>query len=427
VRLSGRLGALQESQFRRLWLGQTTSSLGDSLTTVALPFAVIQIGGGAAELGLVLAAFTLARAVFIMVGGVWADRLPRRLVMLTCDAVRAGASAFIAIALLTGAMEVWMFVVTSVLLGAAQAFFTPASTGLVPQVVSVARLQQANAMLQLSQSATAIFGPALSGLLIALTEPGWVFALDGVSFAVSAAFLARLRARAHEPAPRQHFLADLADGAREAWSRVWLRVGFLAAAVANVGIGILFVLGPLVAEDDLGGATSWGLILTGGAIGGLLGSVVALRLRPKRPVPFCLVAWSFGALPLFALVPPLPGLAIAAANATFFGGIVYGNAIWETLQQREIPPQRLSRVNAFDWMFSIAFMPVGQALAGPLADVVGVEAVLVGAALLIAVPCLAVLPLRGVRDGPRLATPLPSPSSGSVGESPVPAPLDPLP
>jgi MFS family permease len=426
MRLRGRLGALEERQFRLLWLGQTTSSIGDSLVYVALPFAVIQIGGGAGELGLVLAAYTLARASFIVVGGVWADRLPRRLVMLTCDAVRGAVDAFIAVALLTGAMEVWMFVVTAILLGSAQAFFSPASTGLVPQVVSHARLQQANALLQVSQTATNVFGPALSGLLIAATEPGWVFALDSLSFVISAAFLARLRVRPQEAAPRQRFLADLLDGAREAWSRVWLRVGFLAAAVANVGIGILFVLGPLVAEDHLGGAAAWGLILTGGAIGGFLGSVLALRLRPERPVPFCLLAWSFGALPLLALVPPLPALVIAAGNAVFAGGIVYGNTIWETLQQREIPPQRLSRVNAFDWMFSLVFMPVGQALAGPLADAVGVGTVLVSAALLIAVPCLAVLPLRGVRDGPTL-TPVPSPSSGSAGESPVPAPLDPLP
>jgi MFS family permease len=426
MRLRGRLGALEERQFRLLWLGQTTSSIGDSLVYVALPFAVIQIGGGAGELGLVLAAYTLARASFIVVGGVWADRLPRRLVMLTCDAVRGAVDAFIAVALLTGAMEVWMFVVTAILLGSAQAFFSPASTGLVPQVVSHGRLQQANALLQVSQTATNVFGPALSGLLIAATQPGWVFALDSLSFVISAAFLARLRARPQEAAPRQRFLADLLDGAREAWSRVWLRVGFLAAAVANVGIGILFVLGPLVAEDHLGGAAAWGLILTGGAIGGFLGSVLALRLKPERPVPFCLLAWSFGALPLLALVPPLPALVIAAGNAAFAGGIVYGNTIWETLQQREIPPQRLSRVNAFDWMFSLVFMPVGQALAGPLADAVGVETVLVSAALLIAVPCLAVLPLRGVRDGPTLRPSL-SASSGSAGESPVPAPLDPLP
>jgi MFS family permease len=426
VTLRDRLGALQEPRFRLLWLGQTASALGDSLIYVALPFAVLQIGGGAAEIGIVAAAYTLARAGFIVVGGVWADRLPRRLVMLTCDAVRAAVDAFIAVALLTGVMEVWMFVITATLFGAAQAFFVPASTGLVPATVSDARLQQANALLHLSHGVTNVFGPALSGVLIVATQPGWVFAADSASFLVSAAFLARLRVRPHEPPPRQRFVADLADGAREAWSHVWLRVGFLAAGVVNVGIGILFVLGPVVADDELGGAAAWGVILTGGAIGGLLGSVLALRLRPRRPVPFALVAWSFGSLPLLALVPPLPAVAIAAGNAAFAGGIIYGNTLWETLQQREIPPDRLSRVNAFDWMVSLVFMPVGQTLAGPLAEIVGGDAVLVSAALLIAVPCFAVLPLAGVRGGPTLA-PAPSGASGSGGGSPAPAPRDPLP
>ncbi|MFL5970765.1 MAG: MFS transporter [Gaiellaceae bacterium] len=419
-----RLGALQERQFRLLWLGQTTSAIGDSVIYVALPFAVIQIGGGAAELGLVLASFTLARAGFIVVGGVWADRLPRRLVMLACDAIRAAVQAAVAVALLTGVMEIWMFVVTSALFGAAQAFFTPASTGLVPETISGARLQHANALLKISEGSAQIAGPALAGVLVAAFEPGVVYAIDSLSFVASAVFLARLRLRPRVPSPRQHFIADLLDGAREAWSHVWLRAGFLAAAVANVGIGIMFVLGPLIAHDELGGAAAWGVILTGGAIGGLLGGVLALRFRPRRPVPVALVAWSFGAIPLLALVPPLPALVIATASALFALGIVWGNAIWETLQQREIPQERLSRVNSFDWMVSLIFMPVGQALAGPLSEVVGVESVLVGAALLIAVPCLAVLPLQGVRRGPTLAS---LPASGSAGESPVPAPPSPLP
>jgi predicted MFS family arabinose efflux permease len=419
-----RLGALQEPQFRLLWLGQTTSAIGDSVIYVALPFAVIQIGGGAAELGLVLASFTLARAGFIVVGGVWADRLPRRLVMLACDAVRAGVQAAVAVALLTGVMEIWMFVVTSALFGAAQAFFTPASTGLVPETISRARLQQANALLKISEGAAQIGGPALSGVLVAAFEPGVVYALDSVSFVASAVFLALLRLKPREPSPRQHFLADFLDGAREAWSHVWLRAGFLAAAVANVGIGIMFVLGPLVAADELGGAAAWGIILTGGAIGGLLGGFLALRFRPRRPVPLAMVAWSLGALPLLALVPPLPTLVIAVGSGLFAAGIVFGNAIWETLQQREIPQERLSRVNSFDWMVSLIFMPVGQALAGPVAERVGTEAVLVGAALLIAVPCFACLPLAGVRRGPTL---VPLPASGSGGESPVPAPPGPLP
>jgi MFS family permease len=424
VTLRGRLGALQEPQFRLLWLGQTASAIGDSLIYVALPFAVLQIGGGAAEIGLVAAAYTLARAVFIVVGGVWADRLPRRLVMITCDAIRAAVDAFIAAALLTGAMEVWMFVITATLLGAAQAFFVPAAAGLVPATVSEGRLQQANALLHLSQGATNIFGPAIAGAVIAVSEPGWVFAADAGSFVVSAAFLARLKVRPHEPEPRQPFLAEIRDGVREAWSHGWLRAGFVAAAVVNVGIGTLFVLGPLIAEEELGGAVAWGLILTGGAVGGLLGSIVAIRVQPRRPVPVALVAWSFGALPLLALAPPLPVLVIAAANGVLSLGIIYGNAIWETLQQREIPPARLSRVNAFDWMVSLIFMPVGQAVAGPLSESVGTDAVLVGAALLVFVPCLATLPARGVRHGPTLVS---SDASGSAGGSRAPAPPDPLP
>jgi Transmembrane secretion effector len=136
-------------------------------------------------------------------------------------------------------------------------------------------------------------GPALSGVLVAVFEPGVVYAIDSFSFAISAVFLARLRLKPREPSPRQHFLADLLDGAREAWSHIWLRVGFLAAAVANVGIGIMFVLGPLIAADELGGATAWGIILTGGAVGGLLGaSWLSASDRGGR----CPLRWSPGRL-----------------------------------------------------------------------------------------------------------------------------------
>ena len=348
-----------------MWLGQTASAIGDSVIFVALPFAVIQIGGGAAELGLVLASFTLARAGFIVVGGVWADRLPRRLVMLACDGIRARSRR---LSPSPCSRTRWRSGCSSwppPSFGAAQAFFGPASTGLVPETIGDARLQQANALLKVSEGFAYIGGPALSGVLVAAFEPGWVYAFDSASFVASAAFLARLRLKPREPSPRQRFVADLLDGAREAWSHVWLRVGFLGAALANAGIGVMVVLGPIVAADELGGAAAWGVILTGGAIGGLLGGVLALRFTPRRPVPLAFVAWSLGSLPLLALVPPLPALAIATTNAAFAFGIVYGNTIWETLQQREIPAERLSRVNSFDWMVSLIFMPVGQALAGP--------------------------------------------------------------
>jgi MFS family permease len=408
--LRGRLGALEERPFRLLWLGQTTSALGDALIPVALAFAVLETGGGAAALGLVFASYTLARAAFILVGGVWADRLPRRFVMIAADVLRAVVDATAAVLLLAGAMEIWMFFVTAAVVGGAHAFFGPASTGLVPETVSRERLQQANALLELSRSGIQIFGPAASGILITLTEPAWAFAANALSFAVSAAFLTALRVAPRERPERQRFFADLAEGMREAWSRGWLRAGFGLAAVANVGLGVTLVLGPLIAQRELGGAAAWGFILTGGAVGGVVGSVIALRVRPRRPIMWSFIAWSLGSLPPLALLPPLPALAVAVANGLFVFGISYGNAVYEAVLQRQIPPERLARVSSFDWMVSIVFAPLGQGLAGPLAVAVGNDAVLLAAAGLVFVSCAAGVAVPSVRslEAVRPLEPVPS-------------------
>lgn len=393
-----RLGALEERPFRLLWLGQTTSALGDALMPVALAFAVIHVGGGAAALGLVFASYTLARAGFILVGGVWADRLPRRFVMIAADVVRAVSEAAAAVLLFSGQMEIWMFVVNAAVVGGAHAFFGPASTGLISETVSRERLQEANALLGLSRNGIQIFGPATSGIVIAFTEPAWAFALDSATFAVSAAFLLALRVEPREPPERQRFLTDLVEGAREALSRGWLRAGFGLAAVANVGIGLALTLGPLIAERELGGAAAWGFVLTGGAVGGVVGSVIALRIQPRRPIMWSFLAWSLGAAFPLALLPPLEAVVVAVANGLFVFGIAYGNAVYEAVLQRQIPPERLARVSSFDWMVSIVFMPVGQGLAGPLAEVVGVDWVLLGAAAAMLLSCAAGVAVPSVRS-----------------------------
>jgi predicted MFS family arabinose efflux permease len=280
-----------------------------------------------------------------------------------------------------------MLVVWAAIFGAATAFFGPASTGLIPQLVPPERLQQANALLMVSRTSASVFGPAVAGALVALSSPGWAFAIDSLSYVVSAAFLVAMRVPRLVAPARQRFLADLAEGWREAWSRGWLRVGFFATAAANVGIAAFTVLGPVIAEEEMGGAASWGLIVTGGAIGGVVGGILALRLRPARPLVWCFAAWSLGIVPALALVPPLPVLAVAAAFGAFLLGIQFGNAVWEAVLQREIPADRLSRVGAIDWMIALVFMPLGQVLAGPISEAVGTEATLLGAAVLIAVSC----------------------------------------
>jgi MFS family permease len=395
-----RLGALQERPFRLLWLGRTASTFGDALVAVGLAFAVLRIGGGASWIGYVLASFSAAQVTFLLIGGVWADRLPRRLVMLTCDAVRGVVDVFIAAMLLTGNMQLWMFLVTAAIFGAGSAFFRPASNGLVPQTVSAARLQEANGLLSISQSVARLIGPALSGVIVAVSQPAWVFAIDAVTFAVSAAFLGTLRIRSTPPA-RQRFFSDLADGWREVRSRSWLVAGLTATAFLNLGIAPFLVLGPAIAATQLGGPQVWGFIGAVGGAGALLGGTTALRLRPRRPLVACFWLWLVGGWLPLALLPPLPAVLIAVASLAFGFGSTCGNALWETAMQREVAPEMRSRVYSFDMLVSVAFLPVGQALVGPIAGAIGTRATLAVATALTTVPsavALLVPSVRGLED-----------------------------
>jgi MFS family permease len=392
---------LRERPFRLLWLGRTASSIGDSMVPVALAFAVLDIGG-ASDLGLVLASFTIGRIAFVVAGGVWSDRLERRLVMLTADLVRALAQAILAALLLTGAADIWHFMLAAFAVGSASAFFGPASTGLVPQTVSRERLQEANAFLSLSDSATHLAGPALSGLLVATAGSGVVFAVDAASFLASAAFLAFLRVP-REPIPvRQSFAADVAQGLRVIRERSWLVAAFLAFGVGNFAIAAFFVLGPLVVEQELGGARDWGLIMTGSAVGGIIGGVLALRLRPRRPLLLSFPIVAVAGLQLLFLIKPfgLPLQILAAVVAV--SAIVLANAIWDTVLQQHVPREAISRVSSVDWAISLVLMPIGFALAGPVADAIGIDAALAVAAAVGIVPHLAILLVPSVRDLRRL-------------------------
>jgi MFS family permease len=412
MRTEGRFGPLTERPFRLLWLGRTSSSVGDALIPVALAFAVLRIGGGATALGVVLAAFTIGRASFIAVGGVWADRLPRRAVMIAADLTRFSTQALTGALLFMHALHVWEIAALQGVAGAAGGFFMPASTAFVPQTVSSRRLQQANALLSLSQSATNIFGPALSGAVVAAAGPAWVFAIDAASFLVSAGFLTAIRVEAHVRPPAQRFWRDLGDGWREVRRHRWLTAGFLGFAVGNVGIGMYLVLGPIVARQHLGGAQAWGLILTGGAIGGVVGGLFSYRVRPGRPAAAAFAAWAWGALLPLALIPPLPLPVVVAAGGVLSLSIIFGNTLWETAMQQEVRPDRLARVGSIDWLLSLCLMPLGQGLAGPVSGNLGVRGTLLLAAGLMSVPNLMVLAfVREVRELRRRDAVDPAPAS----------------
>ena len=384
-----RLGALEEREFRLLWLGQSTSVFGSSLVSIALPFAVISLTASVSALGLVLAVGLIARVVFLLFGGVAADRLPRQRVMLTADLLRAGTQGLVAVLLLSGHARVWHLLVLFALYGAGDAFFSPASTGLVPETVSPGRLQQANALMSLSRSTAWVAGPALAGLIVAGAGPGWAFAIDSGTFVVSSLSLAFLRLpRAVNEAPRANVLADLRGGWREVRARTWVCTTIARFSVSNLAIAPLFVLGPFVAKHSLGGATAWGLIATCAGIGSVLGDAAALRLKPRRPLFVSGLAVSLWALEPALLARPFPTAAIAAAAAVGFGATSFSNALWFTALQERIPREALSRVSSFDWLGSLVFQQAGYAIAGPVAAAIGTSATLLASAAVQASACI---------------------------------------
>jgi MFS family permease len=398
VRLPESFEALRERPFRLLWSARATSAIGDAMTPVALTFAVLEATGSAGDLGLVLAAYTLSHAVFILVGGVWGDRLPRNRVMLSCDLISASALGTLAVLVIGGEPRLWHFSVLAFVAGTAQSFFNPASTGLVPQTISPARLQQGNALNGLTESGSWIFGPTLSGVIVATAGAGWVFAIDAVTFVASAAFLSRLRVPAAAAAPeRRAFLSELAHGWREVRSRRWLWTSLIAFGIGNLAWGAPQVLGPVVAEQELGGAAAWGLIMTGGGIGGLLGGLLVLRWRASRPLLVSHLLIVVLAVYVLGLTVPLPTLVLSAGFLVSMGAIVVANTLWETVLQSRVPNESLSRVSSYDWAISLIFMPLGFAIWGPLSDWIGLEETLLLAAATIVVTKVAVALVPEVR------------------------------
>jgi MFS family permease len=396
----------EERQFALLFAGQATSILGDRITFVALPFAVLSIGGSAADVGLVIAASTIPFAVFSLVGGVWADRLPRHRLMLASDAVRLVTQAVAAVLLLAGAAEVWHLAALMAVFGTAEAFFSPAVTGLIPLVVAPARLQEANALRGFMHSTGMVAGPALAGALIALTGPGLAIAVDAATFAVSVWFLARLapRTRAavdHGEDGEPGFLAQLHDGFREVRSRAWVWSFLVAMTVYHVVVlPSVFVLGPVLADRELDGASSWAVVTVVFGIGSIAGDLIALRLKPSRPLAVAAGGLIFASCQAVIIGSGAPVGVIAALEGVAGVGVSLFFTLWETTLQAHIPERSISRVSSYDYLATAGLMPVGLALAGPVSEAVGLHHTLYAMSAIGVPVALGLLSLPAVRRLP---------------------------
>jgi MFS family permease len=391
------LGPLRERNFRLLWLGRSASMLGDSLGFVALAFAVLAISQSGTELGLVVATYSASSVTFLLVGGVVADRLPRRAVMIVADLVRGLAQLTLAVAVLTGTASLPLFLLVALASGSATGFFQPASTALVPQAVSPERLQEGNAMLNLSGSTAQLFGPVVSGILVATVGAGWVFALDALSFGVSATALTMLRPRPMQPAEHGSFLADFRAGWREVVRRPWLPPSLVTFTFVNLAFAGFLVLGPIAMAASYDGARDWGFVVAMFGLGGLIGGGTALRWRPSRPLVAVFLLLALNPLRLLVLSATPPLLVVLGFVLVASASMTLGDTLWHTTLQQQVPSRSLSRVSSFDWMVSLLFFPVGAALAGPVADAVGPSNAMLAFAIVAAVPCLLVLAVPAVR------------------------------
>jgi MFS family permease len=396
VELSKWLGALKEKNFCFFFVGQTASQVGTGMAPVAISFAVLE-HGSASDVGYVLAAGTVPLVLFLLIGGVLADRISRRIVMLGSDLMRGLAEGALGVWILSGRPPLWGFMLIAALVGTGQAFFSPAMTGLVPQIISDENLQQANALNGLSESSGSIVGPAIAGIIIATSSPGWAIMVDAASYLISVGTLALVHVEWTTSETPESFTFLLRQGWSEFWARKWLWVMVVQSSLANMLVFAPYlVLGPLIAKESLGGARSWGLILASQGAGAVLGGIVMLGVKPRYPLRTATLATFVWIIPLITLAyrAPVIYITIGAFIAGFSLAII--GAQWDTTMQREIPPELLSRVSAYDWFGSLLFLPIGMILIGPLAHDIGTTASLVAAAALMAIILGAVLMVPSV-------------------------------
>ncbi|SNX56088.1 predicted MFS family arabinose efflux permease [Streptomyces sp. TLI_55] len=382
----------RDQRFVLLLCARVVSVLGNGFARVALAFAVLTLpGAGAGRLSLVLACQALPQLVFVLAGGVIADRMSRSRLMVMADVLGTTAYAGLAGMVLSGHAPLVGMCLLAVAAGTATALFAPAMDGLVPLLVPADRLQRANGLLRMGTNSALLLGLSLSGVTVALVGAGWALAVNAGSFALSAVLTARL-AVAARPRAKASGWHELREGWREFASRQWLWVVVAQSAVVVAALNAnLGVLGPLMADRYLGGARAWSVVVAAQAVGTIAGAGLAARVRVRRPLLVAVVCMFPAAVPIALLSARAPVWVIAAAM--FAAGVasdVFG-VLWSTTVQREIPEHVLSRVSSYDWFGSLSLAPLGLLVAGPIASAVGVGPALAGCSALVVLATAAAL------------------------------------
>jgi MFS family permease len=397
------LQPLRHRDFRLLWLGMSTSLVGDGVFLVALAWQVYLISNAVGAMATVGVALTAPQVATLLLGGVVADRIDRRVVLVVADLVRGVALVTLTILAGRGGLTLAEVYVLVAVYGAASGFFGPAFDAIVPGLLPLEELEQANALDQFVRPAAArIAGPAIGGVLISLGGPVWALGLDAMTFVVSVLCVAAMEppALASAAAPgslRQEAVA----GMRYVAGRPWLWATFLAAAFTYLlFLGPTEVLLPYLIKNILhGSGAEFGLVLTAGGIGALLAAfILGERGVPRRDVTFIYMTWSLATLAVAGYGLAVAGWQLAVFCALINGLEAAGTIAWATLKQRLVEPALLGRVSSLDWFISIALLPASYALTAPVAQAIGARATLVLAGVLGAAITGGFLLVPGVRD-----------------------------
>jgi MFS family permease len=406
--------ALRSRPYALLWAGQTVSVVGDGAYTTALAWQVLDLTGSATAMGVVLVARSIPMLLFLLIGGVAADRLPRRLVMLVSDTGRAVSVLAVAVLGWLHLLQLWHLVALSLVFGFVAGFFMPAYQSITPELVPTEDLPSANGLTGLSREMNILLGPLLGAALVARFGPTWAFALDGATFIVSALCLAAMRvpprpASAENEARSKRrglrgVVADIREGLGYIVGSSWLWVTITLASVGNLAWGSQSVTMPRLVRDvyhaDVG---LFGLLATAGGVGSIATMLVVgqmRRLRRRGLLAYSGIIVGSVALILYGLPLPLGLRPAVALGASFVIGAGLGlfTVIWETVLQELVPADKLGRVSSVDWLGSFALQPVGYAVVGVLTDRVGPAWVFVGAGAANLLLNLLALTVRGIRE-----------------------------
>ncbi|MFC0626290.1 MFS transporter [Kribbella deserti] len=400
------LTPLRETNFRYYWLARLVDRAGTTMAGVALVFAVLEVSDSATALGTVLAAHSIPMVVFLLAGGVLADRFGRTLVIQATNVASGLSQLAIAGLVITGTAEIWHLAALAALNGTATAARMPALAGVLPQLVPRDQLKAANLVIAVPENALMVLGPALSGVLVVVVGPGWALAVDGATYLLATLLLTRVRIpRPAEGHRSKGVVADLREGWTYFRKTTWLWVVVASFSLLNaITSGAFNTLGPVLAtQTDLGEA-GWGLIRSAQAVGFLVCSLVLIRISFHRPLRWGMIAIALQGLPMLAL--GLEPLLIAGMVASFLAGIgsqVF-NLGWDLAMQEHVPDEMLSRAYSYDMLGSFVAIPVGQLAFGPLGLAFGIQPVMVVGGAAFVVISLIPLVARSVRDLPRART-----------------------